>query len=92
MPFSLPGDLPDPGVKPMSLTSPALASGFLPALCVLDSYNIRCNRFISSLAFFNANKLVESLHLILGNAINIFPFNITYGSQVVIPTFYMSTT
>ena len=59
------GDLPDPGVKPVSLTSPALAGGFLPAPCVLDSCsNVRCNRFISSLAFFNAKKLAESLHLI----------------------------
>ena len=28
VPFSLSGDLPDPGVKPMSLASPALAAGF----------------------------------------------------------------
>ena len=28
MPFPLPGDLPDPGIEPMSLISPALASGF----------------------------------------------------------------
>ena len=91
--MSLPGDLPDPGVKPVSLTSPALAGGFLPAPCVVDSCsNVRCDRFISSLAFFTAKKLAESLHLILGNAINIFSFNITCGSQVVTPTFYMFTT
>ena len=28
IPFPLPGDLPNPGLKPESLTSPALASGF----------------------------------------------------------------
>ena len=28
MPFSTPGDLPDPGVESMSLESPALAGGF----------------------------------------------------------------
>ena len=28
LPFSTPGDLPDPGVEPMSLASPALAGGF----------------------------------------------------------------
>ena len=28
LPCSLPGDLPDPGIKPMSLMFPALASGF----------------------------------------------------------------
>ena len=27
LPFPPPGDLPDPGIKPMSLTSPALAGG-----------------------------------------------------------------
>ena len=30
LPFPPPGDLPDPGVEPMSLMSPALAGGFLP--------------------------------------------------------------
>ena len=28
LPFPPPEDLPDPGIKPMSLTSPALAGGF----------------------------------------------------------------
>ena len=28
MPFPPPGDLPDPGIKPVSLRSPALAGGF----------------------------------------------------------------
>ena len=28
LPFPLPGDLPDPGIKPAFLTSPALAGGF----------------------------------------------------------------
>ena len=28
VPFSTPGDLPDPGIDPISLTSPALAGGF----------------------------------------------------------------
>ena len=29
LPFSSPGDLPDPGIEPVSLASPALAGGFL---------------------------------------------------------------
>ena len=29
LPFPLPGDLPDPGIKPASLASPALAGRFL---------------------------------------------------------------
>ena len=28
LPFPLPGDLPNPGIEPRSLTSPALAGGF----------------------------------------------------------------
>jgi len=28
LPFPTPGDLPDPGIKPMSLAPPTLASGF----------------------------------------------------------------
>ena len=28
LPFSAPGDLPDPGIEPVSLLSPALAGGF----------------------------------------------------------------
>ena len=31
LPFSSPGDLPDPGIKPTSLKSPALANGFCAA-------------------------------------------------------------
>ena len=30
LPCLAPGDLPNPGIKPMSHTSPALAGGFLP--------------------------------------------------------------
>ena len=30
LPFPSPGDLPDPGIKPMSLESPALQMGSLP--------------------------------------------------------------
>ena len=28
LPFPIPGDLPDPGIEPVSLASPALAGGF----------------------------------------------------------------
>ena len=30
LPFPTPGDLPDPGIEPTSLSSPALAGRFLP--------------------------------------------------------------
>ena len=32
LPFLPPGDLPDPGIEPMSLVSPALAGGFFTTL------------------------------------------------------------
>ena len=32
LPFLLPGDLPDPGIKPASLSSPALAASSLPLM------------------------------------------------------------
>ena len=37
LPFPTPGDLPDPGIKPGSLTSPALAGGFFTAAAALLS-------------------------------------------------------
>ena len=39
LPFPTPGDLPDPGIQPMSLASPALTGRFLP-LSHLGSPNI----------------------------------------------------
>ena len=32
LPFPTPGDLPDPGIEPMSLASPTLVSGFFTTL------------------------------------------------------------
>ena len=42
LPFPTPGDLPDPGIKPTSLESPALAGGFFStgATANTDSYPI----------------------------------------------------
>ena len=33
LPFPSSGDLPDPGIEPMSLPSPALAGGFFTTVC-----------------------------------------------------------
>ena len=45
LPFP-PGDLPDPGIEPMSLVSPALAGGFFttepPGKCLKDGSKGRC--------------------------------------------------
>ena len=38
LPFPLPGDLPDPGIKPASLKSPALAGGFLTTSATWEAH------------------------------------------------------
>ena len=35
LPFPSPGDLPDPGIEPVALASPALASGFFTTSAIL---------------------------------------------------------
>ena len=37
LPFPSPGDLPDPGIKPVSLMSPALASGLFTTRATLEA-------------------------------------------------------
>ena len=39
MPFPPPGDLPDPGIKPMSLRPPALALRFFSSTATLEVQN-----------------------------------------------------
>jgi hypothetical protein len=41
LPFPLPGDLPDPGIKPVSLLSPGLQAGSLLPLDLSQSVNWR---------------------------------------------------
>ena len=38
LPFPSPGDLPDPGIEPESLVSPALAGGFFTTSILLTYY------------------------------------------------------
>ena len=40
MPFPPPGDLPDPGIEPVSLMSPALAGGFFTTGATWEAQNI----------------------------------------------------
>ena len=40
LPFPIPGDLPDPGMEPASLASPALASGFFTPGATWESLQI----------------------------------------------------
>ena len=40
LPFPPPGDLPNPGIKPMSLTSPALADGFFTTSVTWEAHRV----------------------------------------------------
>ena len=55
------GDLPDPGIKPVSLTSPALAGSFFTKLCHLEApLSLSClplsfyRAFLTDNSFFSA--------------------------------------
>ena len=41
LPFPIPGDLPNPGIKPMSLSSPALAGGFFTTSATWEAWNVQ---------------------------------------------------
>ena len=41
LPFPVPGDLPDPGIKPMSLASPALAGRFFTTSATWEAFVCR---------------------------------------------------
>ena len=50
LPFPPPGDLPDPGIEPTSLTSPALVGGFFTTYATweyISSVAILCSRGIT---------------------------------------------
>ena len=47
LPYPTPGDIPDPGIEPMSLTSAALAGGFFTTSATRKSANNLVNETIS---------------------------------------------
>ena len=56
MPFTPPGDLPDPGIEPTTFASPALAGGFFTAKppgksLVLSSTELQCTRLVGFMAY-----------------------------------------
>ena len=62
LPFPTPGDLPDPGIEPMSPASPALAGGFFTTMPFGDISQIKL--FLPQ-ALFLENKQPYSLKVIL---------------------------
>ena len=47
LPFSPPGDLPDPGIEPMSLASLALAGGFLTMSATWEAHTQKRAKFLN---------------------------------------------
>ena len=62
LPCPPPGDLPDPGIEPESLTSPTLAAGFLTTSATWES---PLSIFQSFLKFIFIELVMLSNHLIL---------------------------
>ena len=56
--FPSPGNLPDPGVEPMSLASPALASDVLPRGHLGSPNKIAC-QFINTLTLISINICIN---------------------------------
>ena len=50
LPFPLPGDLPDPGIKPISLTSPALAGRFFTTSTTWEYTHTHTHTWLSHFA------------------------------------------
>ena len=53
LPFPSPGDLPDPGIKPLYLTSPALAGGFFTTIALWDQTNELVFKVKTSITYFH---------------------------------------
>ena len=58
LPFPPPGDLPDPGIKPVSLVSPALAGGFFPAV-PSGKPSISCNTIYNGKNVKNLKRNIQ---------------------------------
>ena len=61
LPFPTPGDLPDPGIKPVPLSSPALAGGFFTTSATWKPLYLYMCVYIHKEIFFK-----ELVHMIIG--------------------------
>ena len=65
LPFLSPGHLPNPGIKPTSLTSPALAGGFFTTNTTWDIYSLKCFEYFIKYhlgLFSGSNALLRKDH------------------------------
>ena len=60
LPCPPPGDLPDPGIVPASLMSPALAGGFLPTSATWEAWRLLCAQLLSHFQLFATQQTVAS--------------------------------
>ena len=58
LPFPPPGDLPNPGIEPTSLMSPALAGGFFTTSAAWEAQNPLLSLFILMLIVMGATLIV----------------------------------
>ena len=57
LPCSPPGDLPDTGIEPVSLTSPALAGGFFATSTTWEA--LKSNLTVEKTNIYHLNKVTE---------------------------------
>ena len=74
LPCPPPGDLPDPGIKPMSLKSPALAGGFFTARALQSPDNMWCGASFICLFAICLCSLVRWLFHISGPLLELFSY------------------
>ena len=65
LPFPTPGDLPDPGIEPLSLTSPTLEGGFFTTSATWEAHAMLCTIFKWDLGLWSMSDNTELLHRFL---------------------------
>ena len=87
LPFPSPGDLPDPGIEPVSLISPALAGGFFTTSTTWEAQMKRRKPSISSTSSLNDSLFIKEMiiliKMMLGPAVQLEPIPVSSHSRRV---------
>ena len=83
LPCSPPEDLPDPGIKPVSLTSPALAGGFFTthATWYINSFTSKYSWTLPLLCYLEQQK--DRSTILQGNTRYLFPLLLSNAYQLL---------
>ena len=81
LPFPSPGYLPDPGIKPASLMSPALAGGFFTTSATMGLAKKFVQAFLQDLTNFLANPVFGVIH-------EMFPFSLSLNDNFFLRLLY----